>query len=397
MFRSMRTKNEKAANSLHIREGIRVRRKRWATKLPDAYWDIRASRQCKSWKDRQKKRKQWLKKSDRYFRESYGLTHEGYSIECPTYIRTMKESCHIYICPHLIRDRRKKTHTCGKYGWVRSNIRTRKYECTWDNMREEWDRQEATRQEEQRIKREASREKQQLKQLTKQIQAEERKINKPQKAQLKRLSEKENTMNKFYFTFGSAHCDAKGVSLGNCYVELSAETSSAARDQMFDARAIYWSFIYESAKGAGVERFDLTKRTLESVTIDLTGDATELEKEDPFEYPGDVPMLPSPLTPEVIQKLNRKGAIQKKDLLIKGSYIGSCRNAVTATWDGTKFQYVREKFGTWFLEDINHYEDDNGYDLFIPIRLITHSKEQDKLHIVWQAVDPCNQGYGWAV
>ena len=33
------------------------------------------------------------------------------------------------------------------------------------------------------------------------------------------------------------------------------------------------------------------------------------------------------------------------------------------------FVYERYKFGDTFDEEINHFEDDDGYDLFVPIKL----------------------------
>lgn len=49
-------------------------------------------------------------------------------------------------------------------------------------------------------------------------------------------------------------------------------------------------------------------------------------------------------------------------------YAGECRNAGVARWDETKqvFVYWRYKFGSEYLETINHFEDDNGFDLFYP-------------------------------
>lgn len=60
--------------------------------------------------------------------------------------------------------------------------------------------------------------------------------------------------------------------------------------------------------------------------------------------------------------------IPKKDLVDEGYYFGVCRNASIARWnaDEQKFTYFRIKFGNGFTEDINHYEDDNGFDLFVP-------------------------------
>jgi hypothetical protein len=39
-------------------------------------------------------------------------------------------------------------------------------------------------------------------------------------------------------------------------------------------------------------------------------------------------------------------------------------------WDGEKFTYQRYKFGFTFPEKINHFQDDDGYDLFVPIKKI---------------------------
>lgn len=62
--------------------------------------------------------------------------------------------------------------------------------------------------------------------------------------------------------------------------------------------------------------------------------------------------------------------IPKKELVIGKTYNGFCRNASEAVWNGKVFTYKRYKFGDTFDEDINHYEDDDGYDLFIPMEII---------------------------
>jgi hypothetical protein len=87
----------------------------------------------------------------------------------------------------------------------------------------------------------------------------------------------------------------------------------------------------------------------------------------------DVPHIPIPITPFHIEKLINAGAIAKKDLKDGVKYIGKCRNAHEAVWyaDKNVFTYKRHKFGYVFDEDINHFEDDNGYDLFVPIKEIT--------------------------
>ena len=75
-------------------------------------------------------------------------------------------------------------------------------------------------------------------------------------------------MPKFYFTFGANHLNKDFMSLGNCYVEVEAETETQARDMMFAARGVKWSFCYlEKYKQKAIDRFDLIPQTLEQVTI----------------------------------------------------------------------------------------------------------------------------------
>lgn len=71
----------------------------------------------------------------------------------------------------------------------------------------------------------------------------------------------------------------------------------------------------------------------------------------------------------IIPNFIRCGAIPKAQLEVGKTYIGHCRNASEAIWNGDYFTYKRYKFGDIFEEDINHFEDDDGYDLFVPIKL----------------------------
>ena len=92
----------------------------------------------------------------------------------------------------------------------------------------------------------------------------------------------------------------------------------------------------------------------------------------PFEYPYDVPMLPQVDKEEwesfYVPHLLRCGAIPKDQLEVGATYLGECRNADEAVWNGEKFIYQRHKFGYTYDETINHFQDDDGYDLFVPIR-----------------------------
>ena len=63
--------------------------------------------------------------------------------------------------------------------------------------------------------------------------------------------------------------------------------------------------------------------------------------------------------------------IPKSKLIVGQTYHGICRNTSKAVWkeNGT-FEYIRCKFEDTFPEEINHYEDDDGYDVFVPIKII---------------------------
>jgi hypothetical protein len=83
-----------------------------------------------------------------------------------------------------------------------------------------------------------------------------------------------------------------------------------------------------------------------------------------------------PITAELIQKAHKVGFIAKKDLIDGAYYQGDCRNASVAKWIAEKdsFVYLRNKWHSQFLEYINDFEDDDGYDTFIPFcRLENHS------------------------
>lgn len=62
--------------------------------------------------------------------------------------------------------------------------------------------------------------------------------------------------------------------------------------------------------------------------------------------------------------------IEKKELIDGRWYIGQCRNSSLALWDSKLncFFYIRDKLGGKLLEKINHPEDDDGFDLFYPLK-----------------------------
>lgn len=70
----------------------------------------------------------------------------------------------------------------------------------------------------------------------------------------------------------------------------------------------------------------------------------------------------------VIKNLYRCGAIPKNKLKIGKTYIGTCRNADEAVWNGKNFEYKRYKFGIMEDDTIKHFEDDMIADVFVPIK-----------------------------
>ena len=70
----------------------------------------------------------------------------------------------------------------------------------------------------------------------------------------------------------------------------------------------------------------------------------------------------------VVKNLIRCGAIPLDQLEVGARYEGTCRNASEAVWNGKQFEYKRYKFGDWMYARINHFQEDDGNDLFVPIR-----------------------------
>lgn len=93
----------------------------------------------------------------------------------------------------------------------------------------------------------------------------------------------------------------------------------------------------------------------------------------PFKDEDDIPPIPIVLPKDyeeiIVPNIIRCGGIPKDKLIVGKTYIGDCRNAREAVWDGEKFTYMRTKFGSTYPETINHFQDDDGYDLFVPLKI----------------------------
>lgn len=80
----------------------------------------------------------------------------------------------------------------------------------------------------------------------------------------------------------------------------------------------------------------------------------------------------NPIKKSELEEAYKKGMIRKKDLKHCHYYKGYCRNSSMAMWNSYEncFFYLRTKFNQTFSEGIRHPEDDDGLDLFIPLKEI---------------------------
>lgn len=122
----------------------------------------------------------------------------------------------------------------------------------------------------------------------------------------------------------------------------------------------------------------IDKKRLEMTRLKMEMEAAMVDRFSnlkPFETVDDIPDIPKvndPLIYEevIVKNLIRCGAIPKDKLEIGATYEGNCRNFEQAKWDGKVFWGKRYKFGELIDDKINHFQDDNGYDLFVPIKKV---------------------------
>lgn len=76
-------------------------------------------------------------------------------------------------------------------------------------------------------------------------------------------------------------------------------------------------------------------------------------------------------------------AIPKRDLEHGAYYSGYCRNANIARWDGEKEQFVfyRHKFSFVYLEAACCQEDEEHYDVFVPLKKLDSVDPRDEIDL----------------
>lgn len=100
----------------------------------------------------------------------------------------------------------------------------------------------------------------------------------------------------------------------------------------------------------------------------------------PFEKSTDVPHLPIPLDEFYTNKLIELGAIKKSDLKDGVWYYGNYRNSRFGKWNSNEnvFDHIRYSFG-FYWDKCNHFEDDDGFAIFVPLREATPEEIKKEL------------------
>ena len=98
----------------------------------------------------------------------------------------------------------------------------------------------------------------------------------------------------------------------------------------------------------------------------------------PFESEKDVPDLPNPLTGFYVNRLIELGAIAIGELEIGEWYYGNYRNAKLGKWNGKTFDHIRWSHG-YYWDECNHFQDDDRYALFVPLRKATKEEIEKEL------------------
>lgn len=137
--------------------------------------------------------------------------------------------------------------------------------------------------------------------------------------------------------------------------------------------------IYDFTGEGGQERL---RKHIDNVKSDPEYKAKWIEHRDleikkwwltlkPFKDESDVPNLPK-MDDFFIQRLKELGAIEKSKLVDGQWYYGNYRSSNYGKWNSDKneFEVIRYKFG-YRWDSCNHFEDDDGYALFVPLRLAT--------------------------
>lgn len=93
----------------------------------------------------------------------------------------------------------------------------------------------------------------------------------------------------------------------------------------------------------------------------------------PFKFAEHVPALPTPLTDFYINRLIDLGAISLTELEDSNWYYGNYRNSNFGKWDDKNkiFHIIRYKWSSFHWDECKHFQNDDGFALFVPLRKAT--------------------------
>lgn len=82
--------------------------------------------------------------------------------------------------------------------------------------------------------------------------------------------------------------------------------------------------------------------------------------------------LPRAFDKKALQRAYDAGMIPKAKLEDGKTYEGHCRNTGQARWDASRqrFVYERIKFRDSYEDEMVHPEDDDGFDIFVPVAIL---------------------------
>lgn len=110
-----------------------------------------------------------------------------------------------------------------------------------------------------------------------------------------------------------------------------------------------------------------------------------------MDYCMEAPMI---IEEEWLKEQYAKKRIIPVEKLIDGEfYVGHCRNSSLAVWNKEKkcFIYLRHKFGSAFLEEIDCIESETVYDMFLP-HYIAGEYQKEKIDLLKKYLNADNIG-----
>lgn len=165
---------------------------------------------------------------------------------------------------------------------------------------------------------------------------------------------------------------------GNDGNQLEQRTLLTYNGSEFTKYQDLYNFLIKSHVKSKIDNFNELNNSIKSeIREEKKRDLIEYWKtlNTTFKESYDVPPLPKEDYYEeyVVPALVRCGAIPKNELKDRHYYYGNYRNSNVGMWmeDENKFEIYRNSFGKFYPDQCNHFEDDDNFALFVPIKEVT--------------------------